>query len=62
MMVIKFITIDVDNHAVILKETSTLTTVTPQIGWCILINQEQYFVDEIEMNYDNGIISVNLIK
>lgn len=62
MMVIKFITIHSDNNTEVLKETSTLTTVIPQIGWCVIISREQYFVDDIEMNYDNGIISVNLIK
>lgn len=61
-MVIKFITIGADGKPEVLKETSTLTTVTPQIGWCIVIQQEQYFVDMIEMNYDNGIISINLTK
>ncbi|WP_298845702.1 hypothetical protein [uncultured Clostridium sp.] len=61
-MVIKFITTSEEGSVEIIKETSTLTTVTPQIGWCIVIKQEQYFVDMIEMNYDNGIISINLIK
>ena len=61
-MVIKFITTSEEGSVEVIKETSTLTTVTPQIGWCIIIQQEQYFVDMIEMNYDNGIISINLIK
>lgn len=61
-MVIKFVKLDADDKLEVLKETSTLTTAMPQIGWCIVINKEQYFVDMIEMNYDNGVISINLTK
>lgn len=61
-MVIKFIVFGTDDKIIVLKETSTLTTPTPQIGWNVIINQESYFVDAIEMSYDSGIISVNLTK
>lgn len=61
-MVIKFIVFGTDDKIIVLKETSTLTTPAPQIGWNVIINQESYFVDAIEMSYDNGIINVNLTK
>lgn len=46
---------------IIINETNN-THFIPQKGWNIIIKQIQYIIMSIDMNYDIGIISINLTK
>lgn len=60
-MIIKFYKFNEGFTGKLLKESKLDNCVLPHSGCTVVIDKEQYKVDHVHIDYDNGLIAVDLI-